>query len=332
MRPVHDLVRFEEATEQASGLVLAVPRLPGVVLTAWIAQHRELVEAKLQHFGAVLFRGFGIDSPSRLAEVTKAISGDCITYEERRSPRNLVGDQVYTSTLYPANQRIHLHNESSYAHQFPMRLHFSCVRPADSGGETPLADSRRVLSRISASTREAFERLGVGYLRNFYDGLGMSWQETFQTPDPSEVESYCREANISCRWDKSVLRTWQTRPAIVTHPNTGERVWFNQAHLFHTHSLPHDIEALLLSQYSPDALPEQAFFGDGAAISDSMIEEIMDCYQAEEVTFGWRRGDLLVLDNMLVAHSRNPYRGERFIALTLSNLCTFDAVQKSPQG
>jgi alpha-ketoglutarate-dependent taurine dioxygenase len=300
---------------------LAIPSFAGVDLATWAAANGTRLNQELEVFGAVLFRGFQVDTPQRLQEISERMCGRLCGYVERRSPRSVLTGDVLTSTLFPADQPIHFHNEMSFAREWPMRLFFCCIRPADEGGWTPLADSRRVFARIPDATRSAFIDRGVRYLRNYHRGVGLSWGETFQTEDAAEVETICRQSAIGHAWtDGGRLRTWQDRHAAAVHPHTGETVWFNQAHYFHLRSLPGDAAAAIRRDYAEENLPQQTYFADGSPISDYMIDEIQAAYAAEEVGFAWERGDLLVLDNMLIAHARTPYRGPRLIAVTLGDL------------
>src|SRR5436190_1908576 len=89
-----------------------VARPGGAMLDAeaWAASNREVIQAELRAHGALLFRGFGIDSVTKLRAFSAAISPDLVEYIERRSPRTELGDKVYTSTIHPADQYIHFHN------------------------------------------------------------------------------------------------------------------------------------------------------------------------------------------------------------------------------
>jgi hypothetical protein len=91
-------------------------------------------------------------------------------------------------------------------------------------------------------------------------------------------------------------------------------VWFNQAHLFHVSSLESEIRDLLLSSSGGEP-PRNAFYGDGTPIDDADLEGIRAAYEKEIVVFRWQEGDVLLLDNMLAAHGRKPYRGPRQIVV-----------------
>jgi alpha-ketoglutarate-dependent taurine dioxygenase len=212
-----------------------------------------------------------------------------------------------------------LHNENSYQHTFPLKVFFYCDTPAIHGGETPIADVRKVFQRIAPEIREKFITKGIMYVRNFEEGLGLNWQTVFQTTDKAVVEDYCREAGIQVEWKaNNRLTTRQIRPAVAQHPKTGEKVWFNHGTFFHVSTLPESIRNQLLADYPEDELPNNTYYGDGSQIESLVMEELRKCYQEETETFGWQKGDVLMLDNMLVAHGRSPFEGARKILVGMA--------------
>lgn len=287
----------------------------------WANSKKSELLAELRAYGAVLFRGFGIDSIAGLREFSMVFTPELVPYLERRSPRTELGDNIYTSTIHPADQHIHFHNTTSFSHRWPLKLWFSCIQPADWEGRTPIADIRTVLDRMNPKIRRRFEDVGVMYVSNYYEGMGLSWQTTFQTEDRSDVESYCRSHNIHFEWiGGEQLRTKQVRHAIAIHPHTGERAWFNQAHHFHVTSLEPDVTRTLIATYREEDLPRNSYYGDGSRIEPETLDHIAECYESAKTDFLWEKGDVIMLDNMLVAHARTPYRGERLIALALGEM------------
>jgi alpha-ketoglutarate-dependent taurine dioxygenase len=299
--------------------LLATPAADGVSLAEWMRRCPEALAGPLRRHGAILCRGFGLRSLDDLRELVEAAAGAPLDYHERTSPRHQVGHGVFTSTDHPADHDILLHNENSYAFRWPGKIFFFCRVPAASGGETPIADSRAVLAQVPAGIRERFDRLGVVYVRNYGDGFGLSWQAAFQTEAPSVVEEYCRGAGIECEWRSgNRLRTHAPRPAITLHPVTRERLWFNQVALFHPAGLAPEERGALRAEFAADELPVNVTYGDGSAIEDEVVAEILAAYERETVAFAWQRGDLLVLDNMLAAHGRRPFAGPREIVVSMA--------------
>jgi alpha-ketoglutarate-dependent taurine dioxygenase len=303
------------------------PTHPDVDMVGWASTRREWLRSQLSAHGAVLFRGFAVPGVDAFERFVAAIcDGELLDYRYRSTPRTRVSGRVYTSTEYPSSQAIPLHNENSYARDWPMKLLFHAATVAPVGGETPIADSRRVLLRIDPEVRERFERHGVQYVRHYRPGLDLPWQTVFQTDDPAAVESFCRQQGIDVSWhDDASLTTRQVCQATARHPATGEDVWFNQAHLFHPSSLPSEVRDALVARVGEHGLPRDARFGDGRPIPVEQLDHVRAAYLAEQTTFGWEAGDVLALDNMLVAHGRTPYEGPRRVLVAMAELSSSSA-------
>jgi alpha-ketoglutarate-dependent taurine dioxygenase len=290
-----------------------------VDIVAWARSSRAFLEAKLLEHGALLFRNFKVMSPAEFENFIAAVSGPTLEYRERSSPRTSVSGNIYTSTEYPSHQAIFPHNENSYAHVWPMKLFFLCLTPATEGGETPIADVRKVFRRIDPAIREKFSWLKVLYIRNFSDLLGLTWQTVFQTEDRAEVEAYCRMAGYQVEWGAvNRLRTRRVGQAIARHPSTNEPVWFNHAAFFHPSTLESAVIDALRAQFDQEDFPNNTCYGDGSAIEPEALDAIRNAYRSELATFTWRKGDILMLDNMLTAHARQPYKGPRRIIVGMS--------------
>lgn len=304
--------------EQKMPLVIQ-PAVEGVHLIAWAKNNPEFLESNLLRYGAVLFRGFGIYSTDDFEEFIRATSGQLLEYTYRSTPRKQVSGRVYTSTEYPADMSIPLHNENSYSRNWAMKLFFLCVTAAEQQGETPIADSRRMYQEIDAEIRARFIEKKVMYVRNYGSDIDLPWQNVFQTTSKAEVEEFCRQTGIDFEWMGSDgLRTRQICQSVARHPRTGESVWFNQANLFHVSNLPLEVQSVLLSNFGEENLPRNVYFGDGEKIEPSVIQHINSIYEREAVAFPWQKGDVLMLDNMLAAHGRNPFIGQRKIVVGMA--------------
>lgn len=304
----------------AASLPLVVrPEVRDLDAGQWAALNRDTLRSELLRHGALLFRGFAIRRVAEFERFINALSGKLLEYSYGSTPRKQIAGHIYTSTEYPADQSIPLHNEMSYASNWPMKIWFLCVEAAESGGATPIADSRKVFRRISPRVRERFAEKGVMYVRNYDDGIDLSWQQVFGTTSREEVEAFCREAGIEYEWKGGDrLRTRQTCQAIAEHPALGDSVWFNQAHLFHVSALGAAAGASLLKEFGEANIPRNAYYGDGTSIESAALEEIRAAYEQEKVSFDWQERDVLMLDNMLVAHGRAPFTGPRRIVVGMS--------------
>lgn len=296
------------------------PNIDDLNLAEWAKTNQDLIETELQKHGAVLFRGFDVNSVADFENFAISICGELFD-EYGDLPREGVSGKVYKSTPYPADQAILFHNESSHMHRWPMKIMFNCVLAAEQGGETPIVDCRRIYQLLDPKIREQLADKGLMYVRNYTDGLDVSWQTFFHTSDKSKVEDYCRKSSIEFEWKNgSGLRTRQLCPAVVKHPKTGEPSFFNQIQLHHVSCLEPTVRESLLSMFSEQDLPRNVYYGDGSSIEDSVVNEILNLYWETSVAPPWKNGDIFMLDNMLVAHARNPFVGPRKIVVAMGEM------------
>lgn len=322
-RPVgvslENLVESRPLFESGTLPLLIRPRISGLDLSTWAAGQRDFIGENLVRHGGLLFRDFAVEQAAQLEGFIHAVSGEALEYRERSSPRSTVEGRIYTSTDYPPSYPIFLHNENSYQSVWPLRIFFYCQQPAATGGETPIADCRRVFAAIDPQVRDRFVEKGWMYVRNFGDGFGLDWRTVFQTDDESAVEEHCRKNGIEVEWKSGGrLRTRAVRPAVTAHPKTGEILWFNHATFFHVSTLEPDIREALLADFAEDELPTNTYYGDGSPIAPETVDHLRSLYHRETVRFPWQKGDVLLLDNMMVAHGRAPYSGDRKILVGMS--------------
>lgn len=296
---------------------------PVADVQGWLRDHEGRLREHLLVHGVALIRGAGIDSGDRLHAFASALSPELGSYKDGNSPRTKVRAGVYTSTEYAQDAFISLHNELSYASSWPSTLFFCCITaPAAGEGHTLLADSREILRRIDPDVRALFVARGVRYVRNLHDGsgvLGKSWQQTFETDSRAEVEQYCADHQIRFEWSTQGLRLVQLQPATRRHPVSGDEVWFNQADQFHPSTNEAEVYEALRNLFpDPQDMPHYACFGDGSEIGVDVLEHVRAVAADAVRLFDWRAGDVLVVDNMLCAHGRSPYSGDRRILVSMA--------------
>jgi len=269
--------------------------------------------------GAILFRGFEVNRDS-FGAMVDLLSGSRLEYVYRSTPRTSVADRIFTATNYPPDREIPLHCEEAYQRNWPMLLAFFCERPAAEGGETPLADIVKVTTRIGHQLVQRFRERGVRYIRNYFDGIDLPWTDVFQTNSRADVERFCLKYHIHFNWGRDgVLRTTQICQGTALHPDSGKELWFNQAHLFHASSLGIGVARDMIEAFGVEGLPRNAVYGDGAEIADEDLETIRSAFARERITFRWEKDDVLLLDNMQVAHGRLRYSGQRSVLVAMGN-------------
>ncbi|OEC33774.1 hypothetical protein A7D25_17270 [Pseudomonas sp. 21C1] len=294
----------------------------------WAEANRDKVEGWLRAHGGILFRGFDLPTPAAFEQFCQALCPE-LYGQYGDLPKKEGGKNIYKSTPYPKDRMILFHNESAHQHRWPRRQWFYCETPAASGGATPIVDSREVYRELPAWLQEKLRRKQLMYVRNFSASLDVSWQHFFQTEERAEVERICREGGIEFHWrGAGDLHTRQVCPAVILHPLTGDASFFNQVQLYHPAFLDADIREQFLK--GGDTLPRQVFYGDGTELEEAAIEAINTAYERCAVRFDWQQGDVVMLDNMLAAHARDPFEGERRIVVAMGEIYRRDQVAAAP--
>jgi alpha-ketoglutarate-dependent taurine dioxygenase len=291
----------------------------GMNAVAWAEAHRDEMRSLLEAEGAVLIRGLKVLGSTQFGKILSTLFGaELLEYVYRSTPRTELRGHVYTATEYPAAETIPQHNENAYSRSWPLRLGFMCLLPSETGGETPIGDSRVVYQMLPELVREKFEEKGVKYVRN-YSTLDLPWSVVFQTEEKSQVEAFCEANELTYEWlEDDALRTSQVNPATAVHPRTGEKVWFNQAHLFHVSSLGREIARTLIDSLGEENVPRNTYYGDGSPIEPEVLDLIRSTYEQTKMKFQWKKNDLLLLDNMLFTHGRQPYTGPRQVLVGMA--------------
>jgi hypothetical protein len=291
-----------------------------VDLGAWAAEHRAFLVESLYAHGALLFRGFGLATAEDFERVASAIVPELFG-EYGDLPREGTSSRVYGSTPYPANKSILFHNESSHLPRWPLKQFFFCMKASETGGETPLLDCREVARVLDRKIYDRFAEKGLVYVRNFCEGIDVSWQDFFKTTDRAVVEKACKDGGMECEWVKGrQLRVKQRGRAVSKHPITGDTVFFNQVQLHHPFCLDPATRKSLVALFKEEGLPRNVYYGDGSRIEDATMAELDKLFWKTAKAFPWNGGDIIMLDNMLVAHARKPFTGTRKIVVAMGEM------------
>jgi len=285
----------------------------------WSAEHRDALRACLREHGALLVRGLRLRDAAQAGTVFGEL-GNLMQETEAFASRRRYSPVVYSSSKWPPNQPMCMHHELSYALEVPSLMLFACLVAPAGGGATLVASSPNVLQALPAELAERFERLGWLLVRNYNDDIGASPADAFGTGDRRAIESYCRAHAITFEWQRGgALRTWQRRSAIVRHPLTSQRCWFNQIGFLSEWTLDPEVREYLVDLHGEDGLPFNTRFGNGDPLGADVVEAINEAYEANTVRVEWQAGDLLLVDNVRTAHGREPFEGTREIVVAMAD-------------
>lgn len=307
----------------------------------WFSENRTDIEQKLNEHAAILFRNFPLTSRKHLELAIKSLipENQILDYRGGTSPREKMGEGIYSSTKMPFFLKIPLHSEMAYRKKFPKKILFYCEKAPLLGGETPIVDIRKVYKDMPSAIRNKLESEGIIYYRHLKNFTAMrkfltklnpmiemgTWQFVFKTINADVVNQYASENHYETEWleDGSVI--------LKTHlpARLEDKAWFNSFHFFQVH---HRIwgklitPAFKLLSMLSGARDMSATTGKLNKLTDNEISQIVDTYDNHMTAFKWKEGDLLYLDNTKTAHGRNPYLGSRSILVSLADEGEFQAL------
>ena len=314
--------RSNSLTVNTQPVVIDVDDVDGDSFIKYFRSEEKRLKKLLRAEGAIKFKGVRIPSTEEFQRIVNSFSNKFLAYVDGNSPRTKLTDNVYTSTEYDQTRKITMHNELSYSAKWPGEIFFCCIQPAASGGETLIADSRQILSRMNKDIVSRVEKEGILYIRNLHGGIGVgpSWQATFETKDRSVLEEYCKAYGIELQWrDDNHIRLLQKSKGIISHRTTGQRAWFNQIDQFHPYQLGEELYSTMMAMYeTPEDFPTYVKFGNGEAIKEDLIKEILSTIEQVTIAPPWERNELLWLDNEIVSHGRNSFTGERKVLVMMA--------------
>jgi alpha-ketoglutarate-dependent taurine dioxygenase len=294
----------------------------------------------LEQHGAVLFRGFGVTSPDEFEDALAAYglraSAD---YPFGVSPRHAVTKRVFKSTEYANFMVIPPHTEMAYLRWRPRWIAFCCDVAPEQFGETPLYDMAAAFAALPAALQQRLSGLEMSYVRHVrhkkaFVTFERTIEETFGTRDRAAIEAFCRAWDIRPAWiGDRMLRAETVLPAVAIHPDTGRRSlnaqFVNAAALIAgiariAARYPAPLRALFKAyirfQYRKPTVHYRSRPASGPDFTATEMAAIDRAIQGTSTVFSWRRGDMIVIDNVRAAHGRLNVKGPRRILTALGDM------------
>ncbi|CAL5080982.1 unnamed protein product [Urochloa decumbens] len=268
-------------------------------LVAALRANREWLEGKVIANSAVLLRGFDVRDAVEFDAVVDAMGWPDIRYVGP-APRTHVHGRVWTANEGPLEQFVYFHHEMVLIKEFPEKVILFCEVPPPEGGETPFVPSFRVTERALEEFPEMVEELDAKGLRYTLTALskndtksmrGRGWEDAFGTSDKAEAEKRAKALGMDLEWlpDGSVKTILGPHTLTRVFPGRrGRRMWFNTVVGMHGKEV------------------SSAMVADGSEIPANFVQRIGEIIEEESIQFRWRRGDILILDNLATLHARRP--------------------------
>lgn len=294
-----------------------LPQFDLPFLTQSISSQKPWLESILHESGAILLRGFPIHTASDFNDVVESFGFDELPYVGGAAPRTNVVGRVFTANESPPDQKIPFHHEMAQVPEFPSKLFFFCEVEPRSGGETPIVLSHVVYERMKQRYPDFVERLeehGLIYTRVLGEDddpsspIGRGWKSTFLTKDKSVAEERAAGLGMKLEWMEDGVKTIMGPiPAIKFDKIRQRKIWFNSM-----------VAAYTGWKDARNDPVKAVTFGDGEPLPADIIFDCLRILEEECVAIPWQKGDVLLLDNLAVLHSRRSFNPPRRV---LASLC-----------
>jgi len=199
---------------------------------------------------------------------------------------------------------------------------------AEKGGETTIANMRAITDALPPAIRAKLEVQGIRNVRNFAAKTGSTeqnrlmdkrgWDFAFYTDSREEVDAICARRHMRPHWhEDGSLTVFNQEQAFVTHPTTGERIYRGGLHLEHFYGGSYDNTGAAAALRATQQFPSGAFLGDGSTLNAAEDAELCAVVDRFTYQWPWHNGDVMILDNLLTGHGRNPFEGTRATEVAL---------------
>ncbi|MFE9687435.1 TauD/TfdA family dioxygenase [Streptomyces sp. NPDC006285] len=302
-----------------TALPLGVATIPGapapLLLTARAPRPDGTLSAEMAHAigdllrkrGALLLRGLDITTAPAASQLCDEVFAGQTAFTTGEHPQVVDGHGLYEPVRYAPEEKLMWHHENSFNATWPQHILFVAARPADEGGATPIVDGRLMHSRAPIELREALQEHGIIYERACDGRAGRSWQQIYATCDPQQAHDQALANGEALTFSTGGARISAHRPAFQDTPYGAS--WFNQLLHWHPQALPTEIRQMIADKLLPAY--RTCRLGNGEAIPANSVETVRQLHAAAEFPVRWRTGDVLMIDNAVFAHGRDPYRGQR---------------------
>ena len=327
-----------------------------------VTHSREILNDAAQH-GAVLLRGFDLESPQDFEQQILSIRGmrgvrDILLSEQGRTIQEGTRFVFHTNTLFKTGGGLTFgvfHTENYFLPDVPRYISFFCRRPGTLGGETGLINTAKVYDDLPEVTQSRLERGPCLVCLHPAAEIMSRYQLS-----PQSMDEFYRGAGLPVVTVDDVRHLAIYKPNVIQHPMTGEKsLAINFGYI---DGLEKPLCEAFLADYSgwrwlPHRLVWQVSWlqqlyerhylrrvkKTGAAYLRKAVSPVSDArtlttlFSPDEIqplaasmrrrysSFLWQRGDVLIVDNLKLAHSGMAGYGDRELSVMLCNVVPLPA-------
>ncbi|RAL12409.1 Clavaminate synthase-like protein [Aspergillus homomorphus CBS 101889] len=276
------------------------PTLEAVLTTIHTLQKEHHLTKHLSCHGALLFRNLPIHNAEDFSAFAQAFNF---------APHEIIGIVVDRPVLAP-NSLTHQNTSFSTGTAPPP--------PEGSGGETPLSSSLELFRRAQREIPSFIDNIAEkGILSRAF---GKEWvagddEATKRRKVEAQIRRYGRGEHTTWEWlqdgsGRMKLVLEHRLPAIRTQPGRNLPALFTGLAAYWKRVQVADARGKGTRQ----------LFGDGSPIPEEDLEALASITGEIRVLHRWVECDVLVIDNLVAQHGREPWRGEQADRIVLASL------------
>ncbi|KAL2862214.1 uncharacterized protein BJX67DRAFT_391485 [Aspergillus lucknowensis] len=321
--------------------------LDAAISTIKHLQRTKTLTTLLARHGTLLFRGLPITSAADFSAFAHAFG-----YKPHEIIGIVVDRPLLAPNVAPANEapkevRIYNHNESPQVPHAPEYIFFYAQKAPTVGGETPISSSLELFARAQREIPEFIDLLvekgiqsrvtyktqrqyvGGSTLRQAFgkEILDGDDEETQRRKIEAQIARYGRGEYTTFEWGvdgedgaRQLVLTHQL-PVVRTQPGTNLPTLFTGLAAYYRNT----VEAQKRSGAGRKNVAQQCF-GDGTPIPEEYLAALARITEEIRVLHRWEEGDVLVYDNIIAQHGREPWEGEQGDRVVLASLFDGESV------
>jgi len=224
-----------------------------------------------------------------------------------------------------------VHHDLSYRRVIPARGCIAHFQKAQEGGNTPMYDNRALWYYFMDLYYDLMLELsqeGILYIKTLPDENNLektvlwreaditTWQQNYPKMSKPQIQLFIEQNGEKAEWlEDGTLRVTCHMPAFRIHPKTNEKFYCNQIlswdgrNFWQWPGKPYE-------KYAFIDRPTHARIGNGRDLTDEEYLGLLELHDRFAIRINWQNGDIVVWDNIRMSHSRDPYKGERRLAIS----------------
>ncbi|WP_133136247.1 TauD/TfdA family dioxygenase [Legionella rowbothamii] len=261
-RFLRDDERFILSDEKEMPLVIEAQSIKSAVfLHQFLAANANQLVTDIAKYGAVLFRGFDINSEQQFEKAMMSIPdfhgiSEAFMSENGRTHVGELKYVLHTNSVYKTGGTLYLggfHTENYYSADVPSYIGFFCMEPSALGGETGIINTEKIYRQLSDELKNKLEDHAYFVSKWLVSEVAERYHIT-----TDKVEEICAYFELPVVGEGEERFVLMYKPSVFEHPLTKEKAM--QINLFELPTLNDELRKCFMSDYQGKAWLWHRFF------------------------------------------------------------------------